>query len=429
MNKKIKTFLAILLLVPCFFVFVACNMFQAKSAYDIAVDNGFVGTEQEWLDSLKQGKSAYEIAVENGFVGSEVEWLESLKGSKGDAGDDGMQNTISKNVLSVVSIKSNFVTQTPFGTSSATSAGAGVIIDLDKQNGNAYIITNYHVVYYKGISTDIEVFLYGMEYVQKAISATYVGGSLTNDIAVLKIENNDILKQSKATAAEFDVDQITVGQQVVAIGNPAGDGIAATKGIVSVDSENISLTLADNATTGSLRVMRIDAAVNSGNSGGGLFDSNGKLVGIVNAKVQSTKIENIAYAIPSSVVYGIYKNLVSQQNAYGNAKIKYCALGVGVDITDSWAEYDSSSKTTVIKQKVRISSVEYGSVAYGKLKAGDVLVSINIDGVEKPLYRPYMIGDYMLGFKQGDQVKITFVRDGVTNVATILLNQTPQIIE
>ena len=429
MNKKIKTFLAILLLVPCFFVFVACNMFQAKSAYDIAVDNGFVGTEQEWLDSLKQGKSAYEIAVENGFVGSEVEWLESLKGSKGDAGDDGMQNTISKNVLSVVSIKSNFVTQTPFGTSSATSAGAGVIIDLDKQNGNAYIITNYHVVYYKGISTDIEVFLYGMEYVQKAISATYVGGSLTNDIAVLKIENNDILKQSKATAAEFDVDQITVGQQVVAIGNPAGDGIAATKGIVSVDSENISLTLADNATTGSLRVMRIDAAVNSGNSGGGLFDSNGKLVGIVNAKVQSTKIENIAYAIPSSVVYGVYKNLVSQQNVYGNAKIKYCALGVGVDITDSWAEYDSSSKTTVIKQKVRISSVEYGSVAYGKLKAGDVLVSINIDGVEKPLYRPYMIGDYMLGFKQGDQVKITFVRDGVTNVATILLNQTPQIIE
>ena len=429
MNKKIKTFLAILLLVPCFFVFVACNMFQAKSAYDIAVDNGFVGTEQEWLDSLKQGKSAYEIAVENGFVGSEVEWLESLKGSKGDAGDDGMQNTISKNVLSVVSIKSNFVTQTPFGTSSATSAGAGVIIDLDKQNGNAYIITNHHVVYYKGISTDIEVFLYGMEYVQKAISATYVGGSLTNDIAVLKIENNDILKQSKATAAEFDVDQITVGQQVVAIGNPAGDGIAATKGIVSVDSENISLTLADNATTGSLRVMRIDAAVNSGNSGGGLFDSNGKLVGIVNAKVQSTKIENIAYAIPSSVVYGVYKNLVSQQNVYGNAKIKYCALGVGVDITDSWAEYDSSSKTTVIKQKVRISSVEYGSVAYGKLKAGDVLVSINIDGVEKPLYRPYMIGDYMLGFKQGDQVKITFVRDGVTNVATILLNQTPQIIE
>ena len=429
MNKKIKTFLAILLLVPCFFVFVACNMFQAKSAYDIAVDNGFVGTEQEWLDSLKQGKSAYEIAVENGFVGSEVEWLESLKGSKGDAGDDGMQNTISKNVLSVVSIKSNFVTQTPFGTSSATSAGAGVIIDLDKQNGNAYIITNYHVVYYKGISTDIEVFLYGMEYVQKAISATYVGGSLTNDIAVLKIENNDVLKQSKATAAEFDVDQITVGQQVVAIGNPAGDGIAATKGIVSVDSENISLTLADNATTGSLRVMRIDAAVNSGNSGGGLFDSNGKLVGIVNAKVQSTKIENIAYAIPSSVVYGVYKNLVSQQNAYGNTKIKYCALGVGVDITDSWAEYDSSSKTTVIKQKVRISSVEYGSVAYGKLKAGDVLVSINIDGVEKPLYRPYMIGDYMLGFKQGDQVKITFVRDGVTNVATILLNQTPQTIE
>ena len=426
MNKKIKIFLAILLLIPCFFVFSACNLFQGKSAYEIALDNGFVGTEQEWLDSLTQGKSAYDIAVENGFVGTEVEWLASLQGAKGDAGDDGMQSVISQCVLSVVSIYADFVTPGPFGsTSTNTSAGAGVIIDLDKQNGNAYIITNYHVIYYNGVSTDIKVYLYGMEYTILAMPATYVGGSLTNDIAVLKVTNSDVLKQSNAVSAQVDSSAIAVGEQVVAIGNPAGQGIAATQGIVSVDSQNITLKLADNQTQGTLRVIRVDAAVNSGNSGGGLFDSNGKLVGIVNAKYQSTTIENIAYAIPSVVACGIYQNIVKQNTS--NAKIDYCVLGVQVEIIDSWAEYDSASQKTIIKEKVKIKSVENNGVSYGKLQVGDVLVSVNVAGVEKALDRSYLVGDYMFYFEKDQQVKITYSRGGVTNVATIQLSQTKTI--
>ncbi|MBQ9714883.1 MAG: trypsin-like peptidase domain-containing protein [Clostridia bacterium] len=455
MNKKLKSFFAILLLVPCFFVFSACNQ-TGKSAYDIAVDNGFVGTEQEWLDSLKgdDGKSAYDIAVENGFsgteqdwldsfvlgksayqsalengfVGSEIEWLQSLQGAKGDSGDCGMQNAISTALTSVVSVFANFTVQGVFGASIETSGGAGVIVDIDKQKGNAYIITNYHVIYYNGVSSDISLYLYGMEYSEYKIEATYIGGSLTNDIAVLEVKNNDVLKNSNATKATFDISCATVGTQVSAIGNPSGTGISATQGIISVDSEEITLTLADGVTQGQLRVMRVDAAVNSGNSGGGLFNASGKLIGIVNAKYQSTTIENIAYAIPAVVAYGVYQNVISQTNTNNDVKVQKCKLGIEVMIDDSWAEYDSATQTTKIKQKIKIANVLSTGVAYGKLMADDVLVSVNLDGKQMPVYKIYNVGDYLLYFKQGDQMQITVLRGGVEQTVTINLTQPPQTI-
>lgn len=458
MNKKLKSFLAILLLVPCFFVFSACNQ-PGKSAYDIAVENGFVGsevewleslrgdngndgksaydiavekgfsgTEQDWLDSFVLGKSAYQSALENGFVGSEIEWLQSLQGAKGDNGDDGMQNAISTALTSVVSVFASFTVQGVFGASIETSGGAGVIADIDKQNGNAYIITNYHVIYNNGVSDDINLYLYGMEYNEYKIDATYIGGSLTNDIAVLEVKNSEVLKNSNATKVSFDISSATVGMRVSAIGNPAGAGISATQGIVSVDSEDITLTLADGVTQGELRVMRVDAAVNSGNSGGGLFNASGKLIGIVNAKYQSTTIENIAYAIPSVVVYGVYQNVISQTNTNNDVKVKTCKLGIEVMIDDSWAEYDSASQTTKIKQKIKVANVLATGVAYGKLMANDVLVSVNLDGKQMPVDKIYSVGDYLLYFEQGDQMQITVLRDGSEQVVTINLTQPPQTI-
>jgi len=304
MKNNLKIFLAIVLLIPCLFLFFGCDGFGGggKSAYEIAVDNGFVGTEEEWINSLTKGKSAYEIAVEHGFKGTEAEWLDSLKGDKGDSGDDGMGEVIAKSITSAVAITAQI-------DSKLTSNGSGVIISLDKANGNAYVVTNYHVVYYQSsyamtgkILSDIKLYLYGMEFVDYAIDATYVGGSVTNDIAVLKVTNSAVLKSSNATAAECDY-TVYAGEPVVAIGNPLSSGISATKGIVSVDSEEITLTLADKK-SGRLRVMRLDAAVNEGNSGGGLFDVNGKLVGIVSAKIEKTGVEGFAYAIPSLVSIG-----------------------------------------------------------------------------------------------------------------------------
>lgn len=82
---------------------------------------------------------------------------------------------------------------------------------------------------------------------------------------------------------------MTVGDSVIAIGNPNAGGIAVTQGILSMESEYITMTAADNVSTVQIRVMRVDAAINGGNSGGGLFNDSGELIGIVNAKVVSEK--------------------------------------------------------------------------------------------------------------------------------------------
>ena len=222
-RKKILTVLLSLILCIGVLSFTACNALSGaingssgKSAYEIAVDNGFAGTEAEWLESLKgettYNDSAYSLAVEYGFKGTEEEWLESLKGSTGDKGETSISAAVNKAILSVVSINSYFtktVSSDIFGrpsnkTEEYGSAGSGVIIKDDKSTGTLYIVTNYHVVYDvnadSAISKDIRVYLYGMELAKYAISATYIGGSMTYDIAVLKIENSEIYKNSNATA-------------------------------------------------------------------------------------------------------------------------------------------------------------------------------------------------------------------------------------
>jgi len=431
MSKKIKTILAIILLVPCLFLFCSCQQVQdGKSAYEIAVEHGFNGTEEQWLESLRgedgndgdyagRGKSAYEIALDNGFVGSEAEWLESLKGEKGDAGDNGMQEAISKASLSTVSIISGFY----YGTTLVgESAGSGVIIQLDKQNGDAYIITNYHVVYFSvngvnyGICNDIQVYLYGMEYTDYQIEAQYVGGSMTNDIAVLKIDNSAVLKQSNAIQATINTEHVRVGQPVATVGNPAGSGISSTQGIISVDSEYIPITLADEKTLREFRVMRVDAAINGGNSGGGLFDAKGNLIGIVNAKIVSEEIENIGFAIPIVVGYGIAQNIILQDNGAntGNINAKVCVHGVTTAIKESKAVYDPEKKVTKIVETVEVESVNINGLAYGKLYAGDKLLSIEVNGTEKALDRQYLFEDWLYYFESGDTIKITVLRDGVT---------------
>ena len=131
-----------------------------------------------------------------------------------------------KALLSVVSIKCVFKTYSqglyPGGSSSKekAAAGSGVIYKLDKNRGEAYIITNYHVVYYSGantengISNDITVYLYGQESSEYAIPAKYVGGSMNYDLAVLKVEASRVLAESNAMAAEFaDSNEVAVLDQ------------------------------------------------------------------------------------------------------------------------------------------------------------------------------------------------------------------------
>ena len=194
---------------------------------------------------------------------------------------------------SIVSIYVTFPSSSMWGSSSS-AAGSGVIYQIDA-SGSAFVITNHHVVYNSStnsISNNIRLFLFGMEHESYAIPATYVGGSANYDLAVLRVDNSTVLKAalkngSVAAATISNSDQVVPGQTAIAIGNPEAGGISVTTGIVSVDSEHISMTATDGSGEVDLRVIRIDTAVNSGNSGGGLFNGKGEILNIVCRKIRA----------------------------------------------------------------------------------------------------------------------------------------------
>ena len=306
----------------------------------------------------------------------------------------------------------------------STSAGSGVIYKLDKEKGDAYIITNYHVVYdnNNSINSEINAYLYGMEASEYAIEATYVGGSMNYDIAVLKVTGSTILMQSNAAAVKVaNSNDVAILDTAIAIGNPEGNGISATVGCINVDSENISVgfQVYNRVQYVTLRVMRTDAAVNSGNSGGGLFNDKGELIGIVNAKDADSSTDNIGYAIPSNVAKAIAENILYYCDGATKLNVYRCMLGVEVGIKALYTEYDTETGKIYKKETVMLTKVEPSGAVNGILKAGDVINSITIDGVKHEVSRTYHIIDSMLYARVGSSVVINVTRDGAATDITI----------
>ncbi|MBQ8885731.1 MAG: trypsin-like peptidase domain-containing protein [Clostridia bacterium] len=444
----------------------ACDFSESKSAYDIAVENGsFVGTEEEWLLSLKgkDGEDAksptieeiYEAWLGQGNEGSFNDFLkEYLNVNVSETNDT---DTIAKNVMSVVSVYCAFDYQLEYKVGyyvtetlnyKKNAAGSGVVYWLDKENGNALVITNYHVVYGAAsldenhISDEIWLYPYGglMSFTRTSyktltvnneekdyttgvdggaggIRATYIGGSMTYDVAVLEVSGSSVLRESEMVAAEIgDSNTVRVGEKVYAIGNPEGDGISVSEGVLSVDSEYISMTGADTVTELDFRVMRTDAAINHGNSGGALFDSQGKLIGIPSAKNVEKDVENMGYALPINQVMNVVGNLKAN-----GLKVKRATLGVKIGTTDSKAVWDEQSKRLKIVEEIAISSVDVRSVAdVCGLEANDVLVSAQVNGGETvAIERRYHVIDLMLTIREGDTLTLKVLRKGIEKTVTI----------
>lgn len=440
MKNKFKKIIIIFLIMITSMVSFSC-LKQGESAYDIAVRNGFVGTETEWLESLKgddgenglDGKdrvllSLYTDLKESGeFTGTFTEFVQEyiLKFETNGS----TKGAINLALRSVVSIVANFTqiveTQLPYGQVTTdekkySGSGSGVIYKLDDK-GNAYIITNYHVIYDKNcnaenyISNDITCFVYGSHYVEFGIPATYIGGAMEYDVAILKVTENKFLRDSGAVECKVaDSNEVAVGQTAFAIGNAEGMGISATTGIVSVESEYITMTLANNSTRASMRVMRIDTAINSGNSGGGLFDMYGNLIGITNAKIIDTSVENIGYALCSTPVTYIADNVIRQyeQDGQVHGVLKFL-LGITVTPKSSKMQYNADIEKTLIIEEVMIVEVTSTSIAKDILLANDVITSATINGKTIQINRYYQIVEFMLTAKLGDTVSLTILRDNV----------------
>ena len=242
------------------------------------------------------------------------------------------------------------------------------------------------------------------------------------DIAVLYVEKSDILKKAFSTEITVaDSDKVSVGDTAIAIGNPEGEGISASSGIVSVDSEHIQMRAADGISEVDFRVMRIDTAVNHGNSGGGLFDEKGCLIGIVNAKIIDDSVENIGYAIPSNVAITVADNIID--NCFGTqlTSVQRCLLGIVITISDSKAVYDIESGKTLIEENVVVDSVTDTSIASGILKKGDIITSISINGNKKVITRQHQIIDFMLSARVGDEVTFEYSRQGRIKSASVTI--------
>ena len=362
------------------------------------------------------------------------------KGDKGDAGENGsiiIENgndavalAAAKGISSTVSVYCSFL----INSATYTSMGAGVIYKLDKSTGDAYIITNYHVVYNKDTITidkighDIRIYLYGSEYSNSKIAATYVGGSKYYDIAVLKVSGSEAIKNSLLTEAEIaDSNLATPGEEVLAIGNPEGNGIAVNLGVISMDSETIMVNPAKTDPNGlPLRIMRVDCAVNHGNSGGGLYDINGRLLGIVNARSTDTDVIGFGYAIPSATVTAAADNIIANGN--GSTKgVKLLSHGFTCSVDASVGRYDAESGKIRIEERVTVASVVYGSAAQkGGLAVGDRIISITVDERKTNITRSFMVDDVFLSALLGDEITVEYERDG--RVATLSFTVTQAML-
>ena len=311
----------------------------------------------------------------------------------------------------------------------SSSAGSGVIYKLDKEKGDAYIITNYHVIYNSSrgrVDNHIEVYLYGMEDGKYELDAAYVGGSMKYDLALLKVTASTVLMQSIAAPVTVaNSDKVAILDTAIAIGNPEGSGISATVGCINVDSETISVAFTEykGTTYVPLRVMRTDAAVNSGNSGGGLFNERGELIGIVNAKVASSTTDNIGFAIPSNVAKAVAENILYYCDGKPETSVYRCMPGITVSFSALNPVYDTETGKIYKNETVIVSDVTAGAAVTGLLEKNDVINSITIDGVKYDVTRTYHVDDSMLYARVGSSVIINVTRGEETKDITIPITE------
>lgn len=298
---------------------------------------------------------------------------------------------VKKTADSVVEISTESVVTGSFAQQYVQQgAGSGVIISQD-----GYILTNNHVI---NGANSVKVRLRdSTEY-----DATIVGSDSDNDIALLKVSATGL---SPATFG--DSNSLAVGDYVVAIGNPLGElGGTVTDGIISALARKV--TIEDTQMT----LLQTNAQVNPGNSGGGLFNANGELVGIVNAKQSATEVEGIAFAIPINNVLDILSDL--KEYGYVTGKVD-----LGIDFTDITSD-ETAFYYGVNQTGCYVLSVDSGSNAEkAGVTRGDLVTKVNDTDVSSS-------SDITTALEKaevGDTVTFTVSRRGTSKTISFVLEE------
>ena len=300
-----------------------------------------------------------------------------------------------QNVDSVVAISTSIVSQTPFGTSEGASSGSGFILSAD-----GYVVTNHHVI---ADASKISVVIHdGTEY-----PATLIGSDSTNDLAVLKVEAENLPAATLGSSND-----LIIGDMVVAIGNPLGE-LTSTMTVGYVSGKNREVAT-DNTI---IEMIQTDAAINPGNSGGPLFNMKGEVIGITTAKYSGTttsgaSIEGIGFAIPIDDVLTIISDLVD----FGYVTGAY--LGVTVQNMDA-----SSASMYGLPMGAYVVEVVAGASAdRAGIQPKDIIIALGEYEVESitDLTR------HLRNFRAGDTTTVTIVRGGAQMDLSITFDERPE---
>ena len=292
---------------------------------------------------------------------------------------------------SVVEVTTEAVTTNRFfGEYVESGAGSGVIISSD-----GYLITNHHVV---SGATQISVRLSdGTEY-----EAAVIGSDSKTDVAVLKIEAEGL-----SPVVIGDSDSLEVGEFVLAVGNPLGRlGGTVTDGIISALDRDVTVN------NQSMHLLQMNAAVSPGNSGGGLFNGRGELIGIVNAKSSDSDAEGLGFAIPINTAIRVAEELINNGYVTGRP-----AMGVMVlDIQDAQTAYQYG----VNQAGAYVQSVNENSPAErAGLQPGDRFIGIDGTAVSSTSDITTVIGEHAVG----DTIEIQIVRGGQILTLSLTLEE------
>ena len=285
--------------------------------------------------------------------------------------------------------------------SAATASGSGIIISED-----GYILTNNHIVstsssesYYEvSDATKVTVTLFNDE---TEYEAKIIGKDEQTDLAVIKIEKSGLSK------AEFaDSDNIKVGEFAMAVGNPLGMQSSITCGVVSAVNREVTDSDGKNFT-----LIQTDAAINSGNSGGALVNSEGKVIGINTLKLSGTGIEGMGFAIPINSTTDITSQLIQ----YSKVKRPYIGIS-GMDLDEKTAKANNLVSGIYVKSVEDFSAGEKAGI-----KIGDVIIEADgqkISNMDK-------LNEIKNSHKISDELKIKVNRNGQEKDLTITLGEQP----
>ncbi|MBO4461044.1 MAG: trypsin-like peptidase domain-containing protein [Clostridiales bacterium] len=344
---------------------------------------GITGAGSMYLvDSFKDRivPDQYKLTQDSGRGGNALQGERDAKALTMSKVNTGKEMTASEvyaaNVNSTVGITTSIETNYFGYRTMAAAAGSGFIL-----SDNGYIVTNYHVV---ADANEIKVTTYD----NKEYSAELIGYDEDMDLAVLKIEAEGL-----TPVVLGDSDLMNVGDNVIAIGNPLGElTFSLTQGAIS--ALNRSITIENTA----MNLIQTDCAINSGNSGGALFNSYGEVIGITNAKYSgdatSASIDNIGFAIPINSVRDIINSIIDK----GYVEKTY----IGVQV------YDLEGFRNIMEGAV-VYGVEEGSPAdKAGLKQNDVITAVN----GKQISGQSELRSILSSGKEGDVVTLSVYRQG-----------------